>query len=617
MPISLGSNISSLATQRRLGQTTGELSRVFQRLSSGLRIVHASDDAAGLAIATDLNTQSRILTQALKNVNDGISTLSVADGGLQALNNLLTRQKELAEQAANGTYSNVQRSALQREVNQLTNEFNRIVSVTEFNGQKLLDGSTSSITVAAGTNNSANSLINVDLSNLLSFSATGTMTPQTATSGTIEQDSIDFSTTMVGAMINFHVDSVFNLAVGAYMEFYAADGMGGEQHYYVWLDSGGVPDPTLGGTSIRVPVLLTDTATDVVNKVVSEITTYAGGYVTASAGGSDTVTIQNLFAGPVTDANFGTLGGDPTITLGQIVQPGAYFEFSTTAHDYFVWFNDGGTSPPTVPGRAPIMVTYSLDWDSATLAAAARTAIQTAAPEVTATISGGTTLVIAGSAVGAVNAPTDINSGIYPYRDVIGTNSMISTGLDTITAAGHGYVTGQSVTLTTTGVLPTGLSTATTYYIIAVDQNTIKLASSLANATNGTAIDITGNGSGVMTLTPTSTGPNGTSTAFLPALDISTAAAARNALNTITTQFNQVEQAIASIGSSESRLDTATKTIESLRASSIEAASRIMDTDVASDAAILVKQQLLQRAAASILAQANQLPALALKLLNA
>ena len=103
--ITINSNIASLQTQRQLGKNTSALRQVFERLSSGLRINHASDDAAGLAIASDLSTQSRVYAQAARNVNDGISGLQIASSALESLTQITIRQKELATQAANGTLS--------------------------------------------------------------------------------------------------------------------------------------------------------------------------------------------------------------------------------------------------------------------------------------------------------------------------------------------------------------------------------------------------------------------------------------------------------------------------------------------------------------------------------
>jgi len=140
MGITLGTNISSLQGQRRLALSTDALTRTYEKLSSGQRINKASDDAAGLAIADSLRADLRIASVAIRNANDGISTIAIADSALGEIGNVLSRLAELAEQSANGVYSNSQRSALQNEFTSLASEIERIASTTVFNGVALISG---------------------------------------------------------------------------------------------------------------------------------------------------------------------------------------------------------------------------------------------------------------------------------------------------------------------------------------------------------------------------------------------------------------------------------------------------------------------------------------------
>ena len=156
MAITIGSNIVSLQAQRRLDITGTKLSNSFNRLTSGYRINRGSDDSAGLAIAETLKADSRIAQQAIRNTNDGISTIAIADGALSEVANILSRLAELASQAANGTLSNTQRSVVSNEFTSLSSEIERIAQVTEFNGIKLLSGSSAvTIQVGAGTRSGA------------------------------------------------------------------------------------------------------------------------------------------------------------------------------------------------------------------------------------------------------------------------------------------------------------------------------------------------------------------------------------------------------------------------------------------------------------------------------
>lgn len=143
MAVTLGSNIASLQAQRRLGLASDRLAATFERLSSGQRINRASDDAAGLAIADSLRADQRVASVAIRNANDGISTIAIADSALGEIGNVLSRLAELSEQSANGVFSVTQRSALTNEFVALASEIERIAVTTEFNGVKLLSGNSS------------------------------------------------------------------------------------------------------------------------------------------------------------------------------------------------------------------------------------------------------------------------------------------------------------------------------------------------------------------------------------------------------------------------------------------------------------------------------------------
>ncbi len=158
MAITIGSNISSLQAQRRLANSSEALNQTFLRLSSGQRINKASDDAAGLAIADSLKANIRVGQVAVRNANDGISSIAIADASLADIGNVLSRLAELAEQSANGTFSVTQRSALQNEFVALGSEVERIAVTTEFNGVRLLSGN-NSLTLQVGFDSQSTSQI--------------------------------------------------------------------------------------------------------------------------------------------------------------------------------------------------------------------------------------------------------------------------------------------------------------------------------------------------------------------------------------------------------------------------------------------------------------------------
>ncbi|MAT95189.1 MAG: flagellin [Halioglobus sp.] len=152
MAQTINTNIASLNAQRNLNSSQGALATSLQRLSTGLRINSAKDDAAGLAISERFTAQIRGLNQAARNANDGISLAQTAEGALAEVTNNLQRIRELAIQSSNATNSQSDRDALQTEVAELLNEIDRVANQTEFNGVKLLDGSFSGAVFQVGAN---------------------------------------------------------------------------------------------------------------------------------------------------------------------------------------------------------------------------------------------------------------------------------------------------------------------------------------------------------------------------------------------------------------------------------------------------------------------------------
>jgi flagellin len=150
MGLRVNTNVASINAQRNLSSVTERLSGNYRRLSTGLRISTAADDAAGLAISERLRSQVRSLEQAKRNANDGISFVQTAEGALNEVSSILTRLRELTIQSSNGSVSNPDKDTLDEEFQSLVGEINRISRSTEFNGVKLLDGSSSSVSFQVG-----------------------------------------------------------------------------------------------------------------------------------------------------------------------------------------------------------------------------------------------------------------------------------------------------------------------------------------------------------------------------------------------------------------------------------------------------------------------------------
>ncbi len=163
MGIRINTNVSSLNTQRHLANTTTSFTKSMEKLSSGLRINRAGDDAAGLAISESLKSDIRAMDQASRNASDGISLIQTAEGSLDEVSNILLRMKELAEQSLNGTLSDTDRGYLNQEYVALQEEITRISDSVDFNGVKLLDGSGGNINIQVGIGTNASDRVAIAL----------------------------------------------------------------------------------------------------------------------------------------------------------------------------------------------------------------------------------------------------------------------------------------------------------------------------------------------------------------------------------------------------------------------------------------------------------------------
>jgi len=169
MAVRIFNNIPSLTAQRILGVNNNRLALSVERISSGIRINRAADDAAGLAISEGLRSDIRALRQAVRNASDGISLMNVTEGALNEQSGILIRLRELASQAATGTVGSTERATIQLEFTALRNELDRISQTTEFNGQKLIEGSLASsvtsgshILIQVGLDSTSHSRINLN-----------------------------------------------------------------------------------------------------------------------------------------------------------------------------------------------------------------------------------------------------------------------------------------------------------------------------------------------------------------------------------------------------------------------------------------------------------------------
>ncbi|MEN3111627.1 flagellin [Uliginosibacterium paludis] len=205
MAMTINTNVASLNAQRNIGGTTSSLTTSLQRLSSGLRINSAKDDAAGLAISERMNSQLKGLSVASRNANDGISLSQTAEGALSTIGDNLQRIRELSVQSANATNSQSDRDALQAEVGQLVDEIDRVANQTTFNGTKLLDGSFTSklfqVGSDAGQTIGINSIVDANVA------ALGKSTFAADVSGTVTTGAISSGLTINGVSIDSNINT--------------------------------------------------------------------------------------------------------------------------------------------------------------------------------------------------------------------------------------------------------------------------------------------------------------------------------------------------------------------------------------------------------------------------
>ncbi len=294
MAQTINTNVASLNAQRNLNSSQGSLATSLQRLSSGLRINSAKDDAAGLAISERFSTQIRGLNQAVRNANDGISLTQTAEGALNEIGNNLQRIRELAVQSRNATNSTEDRQALQKEVAQLKSEIDRVADTTAFNSTKLLDGSFQNQDFQVGANKgetiSITNIADANIAALGSWTGTETTYTQTTAAATATAFATGISMDINGVTIS------------------TADG---------------AADAAAATAAIKSAF---DTAkANPANTALANVTMDAAGAITST---DSTLEIANLTN--VSGVNAGTTNGTETVTTGVAMTGFADLDISTT-----------------------------------------------------------------------------------------------------------------------------------------------------------------------------------------------------------------------------------------------------------------------------------------------
>lgn len=635
--IGISTNVLSLRSQRRLSEASEHLSETFKRLSSGQRINSASDDAAGLAISSGLSMSSRVYTQGIRNLNDAMSVLSISEGAFKEISGIVTRLKELAEQSANGVYTSAQRQALDQEAQALISENNRIVATTSFNGVKLLDGTFQGVSIQAGFGSNERLQLSV-----------GTISLSSSSSSTSASGDGTF-----GALITVAAGASYSLVTGDFNGDGKAD---------IAVESGGaVIFMSNGNGTFKAGVNYSGGLTGMISGDVN-------GDGNIDLLGQDNgnfklnVLIGNgngTFKFPVSSASATSLSGTNFLSSGDFNGDGKLDV--VTAEDYSMpgWGeillgNGNGffSAPSAVFGGGDYgcnIVSGDVNGDGKLDVIVDDGYNDTYAGIYAGTGSG--TFNFLGSAT--LNLNNDRTPGLKlkdvnndGKLDLIGSDNM---GNKVSVLLGNGDGTFKAGRSFSTGTSPGKFDIADTNgdgnYDILVSDTTAGTVSLLLGNGNGTfkartsyAVAVPAsspysvafgdfNGDGASDFASTGIAANavsirmggftaGSTSTSGVTISVLTQSSARSALDTLETSLGSIGTELGKIGALQSRLRTAANNLAVLKENYQAANSRIIDVDVASEAAAMVRSRILQEAGASVLAQANQQPALALLLLR-
>lgn len=631
MAMVVNTNVMSLNAQRQLNKSQAAQNTSMERLSSGLRINSAKDDAAGLAISTGMESQTRGLNQAVRNANDGISMAQTAEGSMDEMTNILQRMRELGVQASNDTNSASNRASIQKEVDQLYSELDRISSVTSFNGVKLLDGSTKSTSLQIGANSgetlsfSIKAVTTKDL-NLNAVSGLGELNGgRISTAAALNNGDVTISGVNMGSM---------NATDAAGMETFinAKKGLTGvtADAYNVVKSSGGLDgklaagELTINGTNLA--------GTSDLKGLVDEINLKVAG-VTATIGENDSLVLSNT-----TGANI-VVGGTASGKAGLV---------NDTYNGYLALSKSDGTEIEIGLGTATTATATQVQRLGFNVSAGSD---NVSGGKVTTTaVTANDSISINGVQVGAITGTSaaDKAFAINALRDQTGVEASAKTeiklSLKVSAAVATGLViNGTQIDLTSATTLDSAVSLINKAGLAGVvataDTKTGKLlltsqsgqdirvtasdsivSANITSKVFGGEIALTGqNGRDVVITSNASTSAaqrtaltklgvasqGGNETAVGRGLSMATAANAANSIERIDAALKQISDGRADLGAIQNRLTSTISNLSNVSQNLSAANSRIRDADFAAETSSMSKAQVLQQAGTAMLSQAN------------
>jgi flagellin len=557
MGMVINTNVPALNAQRNIARTQSLLSRSLQRLSSGLRINSAKDDAAGLALANRMTAQIRGLDQAVRNANDGISLSQTAEGALGEATNILQRMRELAVQAVNDSNTSEDRASIQIEVGELVAELNRIAETTTFNNRKILDGSSDVFNFQVGAN--ANETIAVDLVNVKANSLG-------------QQPGIVQS---VGSRVSLTND--------------AAD-----------AGSIGIADAaTMGATNVTVTT---------------------GDLRIGIAGMSSVDIAQTKYGGDITPYTLAELKdvNDDDYGKGVAKEITARINFIRELQEEDIGAGVDGTylqgvyASAKTTFKAADMVAG--DYSGGTVAATNYTYVGAGSID-------NDGLTINGVNIGPVefkdkDSDSSLVNAINAKSDVTGVTASVNSVGDLILTAedGRDLIISTDSVATTNKLFGGGGNSVTSQNEFSAAFTDLRVTGAITLAAQDT-ITYTGSAKtdgGFTTLTDDNVQAVGT----ISNADVTTAENANILIGSVDSALRQVDDMRAKLGAVQNRFEYTIANLQSVSENLSASRSRTLDADFAAETANLTKSQILQQAGVAMLAQANMLPQTVLSLLQ-